>query len=180
MTTSSGSSSSESGSTCSSTIRASSASVRYPARVANPSGGNSEYLMGRKNGLCASVSDGRMSLTRMPQTTLNYKVQQPSSRPPTVTSALRTPLPRPRVRHQDAQHRALAEGAANMADLVGEDRWVSRRWAHRRCLSGIGELASACGLQPAGRHILEDASHLIGVEPGSVAAHIHDDPRRPS
>ena len=35
------------------------------ASVASPSGGNSEYLMGRKNGLIASVSAGRIILTFM-------------------------------------------------------------------------------------------------------------------
>ena len=35
-----------------------------PASVARPSGGNSEYLIGRQYGLVASVSAGRMNLTR--------------------------------------------------------------------------------------------------------------------
>src|SRR3990170_596809 len=38
---------------------------RYPASVASPSGGNSEYLMGLQNGLFASVSAGRIIFTRI-------------------------------------------------------------------------------------------------------------------
>src|SRR6266852_6235784 len=63
MTTRSGSSSRRSFSTCSSTIVTSASSGRYAARVARPSGGNSEYLIGRKNGLVASVRAGRIILT---------------------------------------------------------------------------------------------------------------------
>ena len=67
MTTRSGrSSSSSSRSTCSSQIRTSSSGRRYPASVARPSGGNSEYLIGRKNGLVASVNAGRIIVTRIP------------------------------------------------------------------------------------------------------------------
>ena len=36
---------------------------RHVTRVARPSGGNSEYLMGRQNGLDASVRAGRIILT---------------------------------------------------------------------------------------------------------------------
>src|SRR5256886_4154072 len=54
--------------TCSSRIRASSSGRRYPASVARPSGGKSEYLIVRKNGLVASVSAGRIIVTRMPPT----------------------------------------------------------------------------------------------------------------
>ena len=50
--------------TCSSTITASSSGRRYAASVARPSGGNSEYLIGRKYGLVASVSAGRTNVTR--------------------------------------------------------------------------------------------------------------------
>src|SRR5215831_17148643 len=64
MTTRSGSSSSVNRSTCSSTMTASSSARRYAASVARPSGGKSEYLIGRQNGLVASVSAGRMNLTR--------------------------------------------------------------------------------------------------------------------
>src|SRR5262245_25890508 len=63
MTTRSGSSSRSSVSTCSSCKRTSSSSTRYPARVASPSGGNREYLIGRQNGLLASVSAGKIILT---------------------------------------------------------------------------------------------------------------------
>src|SRR3954470_14149334 len=64
ITTRSGRSpSSRSGSTCSSQMRTSSSSRRYPASVARPSGGKSEYLIGRKNGLVASVSAGRIIFT---------------------------------------------------------------------------------------------------------------------
>src|SRR5215813_10629174 len=63
MTTRSGSSSRSSVSTCSSCKHTSSSSLRYPARVASPSGGNSEYLIGRQKGLLASVSAGRIILT---------------------------------------------------------------------------------------------------------------------
>src|SRR5439155_13871658 len=64
MRTRSGRSSSWSGSTCSSTMTASSSGERYAASVARPSGGKSEYLIGRQYGLVASVRAGRMSLTR--------------------------------------------------------------------------------------------------------------------
>src|SRR5262245_36973593 len=64
MTTRSGSSSVVRGWTCSSTIVGSSSGRRYAASVARPSGGKSEYLMGRQYGLVASVSAGRMNLTR--------------------------------------------------------------------------------------------------------------------
>src|SRR3990172_7499576 len=37
---------------------------RYPASVASPSGGNSEYLIGLQNGLFASVSAGSIIFTR--------------------------------------------------------------------------------------------------------------------
>jgi hypothetical protein len=40
-------------------------SLRYPARVARPRGGNSEYFIGRQKGLLASVSAGRIILTFM-------------------------------------------------------------------------------------------------------------------
>jgi hypothetical protein len=43
----------------------SSVSSRYAASVARPSGGNREYLIGRKRGLFASVSAGRIIFTRM-------------------------------------------------------------------------------------------------------------------
>src|SRR5262245_31694443 len=62
MTTRSGESSRSRISTCSSWISTSS-SPRYAASVARPSGGNSEYLIGRQNGLFASVSAGRIILT---------------------------------------------------------------------------------------------------------------------
>src|SRR5438093_777219 len=65
MTTRSGSSSIGTFSTCSSQIDTSSSSSRKPARVASPSGGKSEYLMGRKNGLVASVKAGRIIFTRI-------------------------------------------------------------------------------------------------------------------
>src|SRR5438552_4034101 len=66
MTARSGRSSSRSSRrTCSSQIRTSSSGRRYPASVARPSGGNNEYLIGRKNGLVASVSAGRIMVTRM-------------------------------------------------------------------------------------------------------------------
>src|SRR6266568_189950 len=64
MTTRSGTSSTRNRSTCSSTMTASSSGARYAASVARPSGGNSEYLMGRQYGLVASVRAGRMNLTR--------------------------------------------------------------------------------------------------------------------
>src|SRR3954453_9000023 len=63
MTTRSGASSNVSGSTCSSTMIAQSSAERYAASVARPSGGNSEYLMGRQYGSVASVSAGRMNFT---------------------------------------------------------------------------------------------------------------------
>jgi hypothetical protein len=47
----------------------SSSGSRYPARVARPRGGNSEYLMGRNSGLVASVRAGRIIVTRMPTET---------------------------------------------------------------------------------------------------------------
>src|SRR5688500_5525646 len=50
-------------STCSSCISTSSSFVMYAASVARPRGGKSEYLIGRKNGLVASVSAGRIILT---------------------------------------------------------------------------------------------------------------------
>src|SRR6266567_8066499 len=52
-----------SGSTCSSTITAPSSGDKYAASVANPSGGNNEYLIGRQYGSVASVRAGRMNLT---------------------------------------------------------------------------------------------------------------------
>src|SRR5207248_6124515 len=63
MTTRSGVLSRSSRSTCSSWISTWSSSRRYAASVARPSGGNSEYLIGRQNGLVASVSAGRIILT---------------------------------------------------------------------------------------------------------------------
>ena len=63
MMTRSGASSVRICSTCSSTISASSSGDRNAARVASPSGGKSEYLIGRKNGLFASVSAGKKNLT---------------------------------------------------------------------------------------------------------------------
>src|SRR5579859_7441028 len=69
MTARSGrSSSSRSRSTCSSQMRTSSSGRRYPASVASPSGGKSEYLIGRKSGLVASVRAGRIIVTRMLRT----------------------------------------------------------------------------------------------------------------
>ena len=44
-------------------LAASSSSARWAARVARPSGGKREYLIGRKCGLVASVSAGRIILT---------------------------------------------------------------------------------------------------------------------
>src|SRR3990172_1053587 len=63
MMTRSGTSSKSSFSTCSSCRVTSSFSCKYPASVARPSGGKSEYLIGRQNGLVASVSAGRIILT---------------------------------------------------------------------------------------------------------------------
>ncbi len=65
MTTRSGASSVRSLSTCSSVMLTSSSAEVYAASVASPKGGNSEYLMGRKSGLVASVSAGRIILMRM-------------------------------------------------------------------------------------------------------------------
>src|SRR3990172_5712546 len=62
-TTRSGESSSSSLSTCSSWIVTSSSASRYPSRVARPSGGNNEYLIGLQKGLLASVRAGRIILT---------------------------------------------------------------------------------------------------------------------
>src|SRR5262245_24891946 len=64
ITTRSGVSSVLSFSTCSSTMTASSSGERYAARVASPSGGKSEYLIGRQKGLVASVRAGRTNVTR--------------------------------------------------------------------------------------------------------------------
>src|SRR5437764_9497551 len=63
ITTRSGSSSRLSRSTCSSQIETSSSGSRYDASVARPSGGKSEYLIGRNSGLVASVSAGKIILT---------------------------------------------------------------------------------------------------------------------
>ena len=62
-----GSSSQRSVSTCSSTSVSWSDGAQYAASVASPSGGNKEYLIGRKKGLVASVNAGRMNLMRMPR-----------------------------------------------------------------------------------------------------------------
>src|ERR1700730_2534521 len=50
-------------STCSSCREISRSGSRYAARVARPSGGKSEYLIGRQYGLVASVSAGRINFT---------------------------------------------------------------------------------------------------------------------
>src|SRR5262245_4456529 len=61
--------------TCSSSSQASSSGERYAARVARPSGGKSEYLIGRQYGSVASVRAGRISFTRRRRRiALQYKV----------------------------------------------------------------------------------------------------------
>ena len=59
----SGESSSLSGSTCSSTMTASSSGRDKQPMWPAPSGGNNEYLIGRQYGSLASVREGRMNLT---------------------------------------------------------------------------------------------------------------------
>ena len=57
-----------------------------PASVARPSGGNSEYLIGRQNGLVASVSAGRIILT--------FIARPPRRRAPRSRARAGRPAPR--------------------------------------------------------------------------------------
>src|SRR5205823_13354216 len=52
---------------------------RYAASVARPSGGNSEYLIGRKKGLVASVRAGRIIRTRSRRWLTSSATGRPSS-----------------------------------------------------------------------------------------------------
>src|SRR5438128_496473 len=65
MTTRSGWSSRSSVSTCSSWMSTSSASRKYAARVARPSGGNNEYLIGLQERLVLVDDDGGRGVERL-------------------------------------------------------------------------------------------------------------------
>src|ERR1700681_513099 len=77
-----------SGSTCSSTMTASSSERRKAARVANPKGGNKEYLIGRQYGLVASVSAGRINFTRRGRVRRGVIVHRPGASERAVGNAL--------------------------------------------------------------------------------------------